>query len=96
VSALRDPRLLRQVLDSLTLKLDGTPGAPSVTSRRRKILHAALEYAVELEVLDTNPIPALKWTPPKTTHGIDCRRVANPCRPARCSAPSVSSAAAGG
>jgi integrase len=54
------------------------PGRASVTSRRRKILHAALEYAVELELLDTNPIPALKWTPPKTTHGIDRRRVANP------------------
>jgi integrase len=78
VSALRNPRLLRQVLDGLTVKLDGTPAAPSVTSRRRKILHAALEYAVELELLDKNPIPALKWTPPKTTHGIDRRRVANP------------------
>ena len=78
VSALRDPRLLRQVLDSLTVKLDGTPAAPSVTSRRRKILHTALEYAVELELLDKNPMPALKWTPPKTTHGIDRRRVANP------------------
>jgi integrase len=78
VSALRDPRLLRQVLDGLTVKLDGTPAAPSVTSRRRKILHAALEYAVELELLDKNPMPALKWTPPKTTHGIDRRRVANP------------------
>jgi hypothetical protein len=33
VSALRDPRLLRQVLDGLTVKLDGTPAAPSVTSR---------------------------------------------------------------
>jgi integrase len=78
VPALRDPRLLRQLLDSLTVKLDGTPAAPSVTSRRRKILHAALEYAVELELLDKNPMPALKWTPPKTTHGIDRRRVANP------------------
>jgi hypothetical protein len=38
----------------------------------------ALEYAVELELLDKNPMPALKWTPPKTTHGIDRRRVANP------------------
>ena len=78
VSALRDPRMLRQVLDGLTVKLDGTPAAPSVTSRRRRILHAALEYAVELELLDKNPMPALKWTPPKTTHGIDRRRVANP------------------
>jgi integrase len=78
VSALREPRLLRQVLDGLIVKLDGTPAAPSVTSRRRKVLHAALEYAVELDLLDTNPMPALKWTPPKTTHGIDRRRVANP------------------
>jgi integrase len=78
VSALRDPRLLRQVLDSLTVRLDGTPAAPSVTSRRRKILHAALEYAVELDLLDRNPMAALKWTPPKTTHGVDRRRVANP------------------
>jgi hypothetical protein len=37
-----------------------------------------LEYAVELELLDKNPMPALKWTPPKTTHGVDRRRVANP------------------
>jgi hypothetical protein len=41
VAALREPRLLRQVLDGLTVKLDGTPAAPSVTSRRRKVLHAA-------------------------------------------------------
>ena len=55
-----------------------TSAAPSVTSRRHKILHAALEYAVELELLDKNPMPALKWTPPKTTHAVDRRRVANP------------------
>jgi integrase len=78
VSALREPRLLRQVLDGLTVKLDSTPAAPSVASRRRKILHAALEYAVELELLDKNPMPALKWTPPKASHGVDRRRVANP------------------
>ena len=42
VAALRDPKLLRQVLDGLTVRLDGTPAAPSVTTRRRKI-HAALE-----------------------------------------------------
>ena len=78
MAALREPRLLRQVLDGLTVQLDGTPAAPSVTSRRRKILHTALEYAVELDLLDKNPMPALKWTPPKTTHGIDRRRVANP------------------
>ncbi len=52
VSALRDPKVLRRVLDGLTVKLDGSPAAPCVASRHRKILHAALEYAVELELLD--------------------------------------------
>ena len=46
MSGLRDPRLLRQVLDGLTVKLDGAPAAPSVTSRRRKtpydLRHAAV------------------------------------------------------
>lgn len=79
VSALGDdPVLLRRVLDSLTVRLDGAPSAASVSGRRRRIFHAALEYAVELKLLERNPIPALKWTPPKTVHTIDRRRVANP------------------
>jgi len=78
VSALRDPKVLRRVLDGLTVKLDGTPAAPSRTSRQKKILHAAVEYAVELELLTANPIPALKWKPPKTTPEVDRRRVVNP------------------
>ncbi len=78
VSALREPELLRSVLDALALRLDGVPGAPSVVSRRRKILITAMGYAVELGLLECNPIPALKWTPPKTSHVIDRRRVANP------------------
>src|SRR4051794_34168138 len=38
VSSLADPEILRPVLDSLTVRLDGKPYAPSVVSRRRKIL----------------------------------------------------------
>jgi integrase len=49
-----------------------------VASRRRRVLHAALAYAVELELLDKNPMPALKWMPPKPSHAVDRRRVANP------------------
>lgn len=78
VSALHDPKILRRVLDRLTVRLDGTPSKPSVTSRKRRILHTALEYAVELKLLDSNPIPALKWTPPRTVAAIDARRVVNP------------------
>jgi integrase len=78
VSALRDPEVLRAVLDNLALRLDGQPGAPSVVSRRRKILVTATGYAVERGLLESNPIPALKWTPPKAAQVIDRRRVANP------------------
>jgi integrase len=83
VSALAKPEILRSVLDRLTVKLDGTPAAPSVINRRRKILNALLEYAVERELLDSNPMPALKWQPPAVvrTRGVqqvDRRRVANP------------------
>jgi integrase len=78
VSTLTDPKVLRPVLDGLTVRLDGSPAAPSVVSRKRKILNTAIEYAVEIKLLTTNPIPALKWTAPKTVQAIDRRSVANP------------------
>ncbi|HYS34039.1 MAG TPA: integrase, partial [Pseudonocardiaceae bacterium] len=78
VSALNRPEVLRPVLDGLTMRLDGTPAAPSVVSRKRKILNTAAEYAVELKLLTANPIPALKWTAPRTTHEVDRRSVCNP------------------
>lgn len=82
-SALAKPEILRSILDRLTVRLDGSPAAPSVVSRRRKILNALLEYAVERELLDSNPMPALKWKPPATVRAagvqpVDRRCVANP------------------
>jgi hypothetical protein len=78
VSVLAKPEALRPMLDGLTVRLDGAPAAPSVVSPRRKILNTAGEYAVELKLLNANPIPALKWTPPRTTHAVDRCPVANP------------------
>jgi integrase len=83
VSALRKPGVLRPVLDHLTVKLDGTPAAPSVVNRKKKIFSTVLEYAVERELLDSNPIPALRWKPPTTARSkavqpVDRRRVAGP------------------
>jgi hypothetical protein len=72
------PAVLRAVLDSLTVRLDGKPAASSVVNRRRKIFNAALEYAVETKLLEANPIPALKWSAPRTVHEVDKRSVANP------------------
>jgi len=78
VAELADPAVLRPLLDSLTVRLDGRPAAPSVVSRRRKILNAVAEYAVERKLLDANPILELRWTPPRTVQAVDRRRVANP------------------
>jgi integrase len=78
VSALRDPATLRRVLDGLTVKLDGKPAAATVVRRKRSVLSTSLEYAVELKLLDANPIPALKWSPPATSTTVDRRRVASP------------------
>ena len=78
VSDLAKPEVLRPVLDGLTVRLDGRPAASSVVSRRRKIFNTVVEYAVELQLLTANPIPALKWTAPKTAVAIDRRCVVNP------------------
>jgi hypothetical protein len=73
VSTLANPAILRPILNGLATRLDGKPYAPSVTSRRRKILNAVIEYAIELKLLDANPIPALKWTPPRPSLVVDPR-----------------------
>ncbi len=39
-----------------------------------------MDYAVELGVLETNPIRALKWTAPKVSSQVDRRSVVNPCQ----------------
>ena len=83
VSALAQPDVLRPVLDSLTVTLAGSPAAPSVFGRRRKILNALVEYAVEKKILDCNPIRALNWQPPTSVRtrpvpSLDKRRVASP------------------
>ena len=78
VSALAKPEVLRPLLDGLTVRLDGAPAASSVVSRRRKILNTAIEYAVELKLLEANPLPALKWKAPKPVQVVDHRSVPNP------------------
>ncbi|GAA1347903.1 tyrosine-type recombinase/integrase [Saccharothrix algeriensis] len=79
-SSLQEPALMRAVLGRLANKLDGTRAAPSTIRRKRAVLYNAVEYAVELELLDKNPIPALKWKVPKPPKAIDKRTVVNPAQ----------------
>jgi len=78
VAALTDSEDLRRVLDGLAVRVDGTVRAPSVVSRWRKILNNAVVHAIDRKILAVNPIPGLKWRPPRGVQVIDRRVVANP------------------
>jgi integrase len=78
VSDLLDPGVLRSVLTTLSTCIDGSAAAPSVASKRRRVLFNALEYAVERGLIPTNPLPAFKWKQPASSGSIDKRSVVNP------------------
>lgn len=77
VSALGDASLLREALQSIGTRLDGASSAASVVSRKRAVLHNVLDYAVALKALPRNPLPELKWNPPKSVQAIDKLTVVN-------------------
>ena len=72
--------MARKVLEQVSTasRLDGKNAAASTARRHRTILANAMDYAVELGVLETNPIRALKWTAPKVSSQVDRRSVVNP------------------
>lgn len=69
---------VRAVLNAISTKLDGKPVAASSVRRSRTILRNALEYAVELGILETNPLSGIKLPTIKTARAIDKRCVLNP------------------
>jgi integrase len=78
VADLRRPADTRALLDTAVTRLDGTRAAATSARRHRAVLHNALEYAVELGLLEVNPVRELRWTTPRASHAIDRRRVINP------------------
>ena len=78
VSALAEAAVARRMLDQATARLDGKNAAASTARRNRTILANAMDYAVELGLLETNPIRALKWRAPKVSSQVDRRTVVNP------------------
>lgn len=69
---------MRAVLDAISKKQDGTPAAATTTNRKRAVLHQALEYAVEQEIFEVNPLSRVRWKPPKVAEAFDPRAVVNP------------------
>jgi integrase len=78
VSALVDVATARRVLVRATGRLDGNNAAASTARRNRTILANAADYAVEMGLLETNPIRAIKWAAPKVSSQVDRRSVVNP------------------
>ena len=83
VSALEDPSVVADVLDALAVNLNGKPAAPEYFSRRRRVLHRALGYAVRKKRLSRNPLTKGNlpegWTPPQAPDDtLDPRTVGSP------------------
>ncbi len=83
VSALEDPSVVCDVLDALALRLDGKPASPEYFSRRRRVLHKCLGYAVRKKRLTANPLSKGNlpdgWSPPQAPDAtLDPRAVGSP------------------
>jgi hypothetical protein len=59
-----DPAVTRRALEALALRLDGTRAAATTITRKRAVFHGCLGYAVELRILEANPLDRVPWRPP--------------------------------
>ncbi len=80
LTRLTDPQILRRALDALALRLDGSRAAANTIIRKRAVFHGALGYAVEANLLDSNPADQISWQVPKAAATVDPRVVASPAQ----------------
>lgn len=83
VSALGDSAVVGDLLDTLGRKLDGSPAAPDYFSRRRRVMHRVLGYAVRKRRLAVNPLSKANlpegWSAPLAPEDVvDPRSVGDP------------------
>ena len=60
LSALTNPKVVRDVQYRLSFKLDDTPAAGETYKRRRRGFNTAMEYAIECGYLEENPLAGVK------------------------------------
>jgi integrase len=80
IDKLMNAATARGALDALTKLPDGSDAATTTVNRKRFAFHAALEYAVELEDLPSNPLDGIKWRRPRVVDAVDRRSVVNPAQ----------------
>ena len=71
VQHLGDPRVIRQALDALAVRLDGQPAVANTIARKRAVFHNALAYAAELGLLPANPLDLIAWKVPKADAAVN-------------------------
>jgi integrase len=80
IRQLSDPQVTRAALDALTLRLDGTRAAANTIARKRAVFHNDLGYAVELGLLQVNPIDQVQWRAPRAMSAVSPQTVASPAQ----------------
>ncbi|MBS2545351.1 tyrosine-type recombinase/integrase [Catenulispora sp. NL8] len=75
---LLDPRIARAAFATTLTTLDGRPYSTKARRNKRSVLVSALNYAVELELLDRNPMDRIKDAMTWRAAGVDRRSVVNP------------------
>jgi integrase len=80
LTAIAEPPVARRVLHQVTVTLEGRPAAGDTHRRRRRGLNAAIEYAVELGELDSNPLKRIKVKRVTADDRVDPRVVVTPAQ----------------
>ena len=73
-----DAALVRKVLDTIALTMEGKPAAAATVTRKRAVFSNCLRYAVELRHLDVHPLSLVSWTAAKKDESVDRSVVVNP------------------
>lgn len=79
VGELQEVARVHELIDALGRKLDGERAATQTYRRRRAVVFNALEYAVELEALQSNPLTRVRRKRgTRAVQEVDSRVVVNP------------------
>jgi len=80
VTALEEAATIRIALDACAGTIAGRAAAATTQRRKRAVFHNAVSYAVELRLLDANPVDRTGWKAPAVAQTVDRRVVAGPAQ----------------
>jgi integrase len=83
VAALEEAATIRVALDACARTIAGKSAAATTQRRKRAVFHNAVSYAVELRLLDANPVDRIQWKAPAVAQTLDRRVVAGPAQISR-------------